>query len=149
MRVRPRIAIDLRYCGYSQVAEIPLSIIVIESQDKAEHVLGELKAGADFAALAKAESVDPTASNGGSLGLVSPDGLRTELRDAIQRLAPGQYSGVVRIPSGYAILKIDTKAADPAPPTPGHRKKPHPPTPRTEARMEWTESASPYPDRAL
>ena len=100
---------------YSQVAEIPLSIIVTESQDKAEHVLGELKAGADFAALAKAESVDPTASNGGSLGLVSPDGLRTELRDAIQRLAPGQYSGVVRIPSGYAILKIDTKAADPAP----------------------------------
>src|SRR5271163_939971 len=84
---------------HSQVAQIPLSIIVIDTQDKAEHVLSELKAGADFAALARVESVDPTASNGGSLGLVSPDGLRSELRNAIQQLAPCQFSGVVHIPS--------------------------------------------------
>ena len=93
-----------------QVAKVPMRIIVMETPEKAEHVLGELKAGADFAAVAKAESVDPTASDGGSLGPVSPDDLRTELRSAMQGLDPGQFSGIVRIPSGYAILEIEKKA---------------------------------------
>jgi parvulin-like peptidyl-prolyl isomerase len=45
-----------------QVARVPVRIIVVETQDKAEHVLGELKAGADFATVARAESTDPTAA---------------------------------------------------------------------------------------
>src|ERR1700689_1829941 len=90
-----------------QVDRFPVRIIVLETQEKAEHVLGELKAGADFAAVAKAESTDPTAAEGGSLGMVTPEGLRTELRGAMQGLEPGQFSGIVRMPSGYAILKID------------------------------------------
>ena len=90
-----------------QVDRVPVRIIVLETQEKAEHVLGELKAGADFAAVAKAESTDPTAAEGGSLGMVTPEGLRTELRGAMQGLEPGQFSGIVRMPSGYAILKID------------------------------------------
>jgi parvulin-like peptidyl-prolyl isomerase len=83
-----------------QVARVPVRIIVVETQEKAEHILGELKAGADFATVAKAESADPTAADGGSLGTVTPDGLRTELRSAMLGLDPGQFSGIVRIPSG-------------------------------------------------
>ena len=90
-----------------------MRILVTETPEKAEHVLDELKAGADFAALARAESVDPTAPQGGDLGLVSPDDLRSELRDALQGLHPGQFSGVVHIPSGYAILEIETKESHP------------------------------------
>src|ERR1700685_3870445 len=90
-----------------QVARVPVRIIVTETQEKAEQALGELKDGADFSAVAKAESTDPTAAEGGSLGMVTPDGLRTELRSAMQGLGPGQFSGVVQIPTGYAILKID------------------------------------------
>ncbi|WP_082125193.1 FG-GAP-like repeat-containing protein [Silvibacterium bohemicum] len=92
---------------HPQVAKVTVRIIVIETQQKAEHVLGELKAGADFATVAKAESVDPTAADGGLLGDVSPDGLRSELREAIQGLRPGQFSGIAHIPSGYAILQIE------------------------------------------
>src|ERR1700722_15444171 len=77
-----------------QVDRVPVRIIVLETQEKAEHVLGELKAGGDFAAVAKAESTDPTAAEGGSLGMVAPDGLRTELRSAMQGLEPGQFSGI-------------------------------------------------------
>ena len=97
-----------------QVDRVPVRIIVLETQEKAEHVLGELKAGADFAAVAKAESTDPTAAEGGSLGMVTPEGLRTELRGAMQGLEPGQFSGIVRMPSGYAILKIDKPTDKPA-----------------------------------
>ena len=100
-----------------QVDRVPVRIIVLETQEKAEHVLGELKAGADFAAVAKAESTDPTAAEGGSLGMVTPEGLRTELRGAMQGLEPGQFSGIVRMPSGYAILKIDKPADQAAPGT--------------------------------
>ena len=88
---------------HPQVDRVPVRIIVMETQEKAEQVLGELKAGADFAAVAKAESTDPTAAEGGSLGMVTPEGLRTELRGAMQGLEPGQYSGIVRMPSGDSI----------------------------------------------
>jgi hypothetical protein len=76
-----------------QVAQVPVRIIVTETQEKAEHIPGELKAGADFAPVAKAESTDPAAAEAGSLGVVTPDGLRTELRNAMQGLNPGQFSG--------------------------------------------------------
>jgi hypothetical protein len=91
-------------------AGVPLRIIVTETQDKAEHVLSELKAGANFAAVARSESVDPSATSGGALGSVDPDQLRTELRSAIQGLVPGQFSGIVRIPTGYAILEVEKHA---------------------------------------
>ncbi|HEV2275754.1 MAG TPA: FG-GAP-like repeat-containing protein [Acidobacteriaceae bacterium] len=90
-----------------QNAGLPVRIIVVETAQKAEQVVRELRAGKDFAAVARAESVDPTASEGGSLGVVTPNGLRSELRSAMEGLHPGEVSGIVRIPSGYAILKVD------------------------------------------
>jgi tetratricopeptide (TPR) repeat protein len=96
-----------------QVAKVPVRIIVVDTQEKADHILSALKAGADFATVAKAESADPTAAEGGLLGMLTPDGLRTELRRAMQGLGPGQFSGVVQIPTGYAILKIDQPTNQP------------------------------------
>jgi len=84
---------------------IPVAIIVTAGEGEAAKILDLLKHGEDFAALARQHSIDPTASGGGYLGKVDPDGLRLELRDALRSLAPGQLSGVVRIPAGFAILK--------------------------------------------
>jgi len=88
------------------LAEIPVSIIVAGSPEEAQRVLEQLRRGEDFASLAKSKSLDPSASEGGYLGKVDPGNLRTELRDAVKGLTPGQISGIVRIPSGYAILKV-------------------------------------------
>ncbi len=56
--------------------------------------------------MAKAKSTDPSADDGGFMGKLDPATLRPELRDALQGLGPGQLTGVIKIPAGYAILQI-------------------------------------------
>jgi tetratricopeptide (TPR) repeat protein len=100
--------------------EVPLQVIVVRSAEEAQQVLERLKNGEDFAALAKEKSTDPTANAGGYMGKFALGELRAELRDGLQGVAPGQVSKVVRIPAGYAILKVMSSApggaskADPA-----------------------------------
>jgi tetratricopeptide (TPR) repeat protein len=86
--------------------EVTLRIIVVSSPEKAQHILDLLQKGDDFANLAKRESIDSTASDGGLLGKLAPSSLRPELREALQGITLGQVSPVVRTPLGYAILKV-------------------------------------------
>ena len=74
--------------------------------DEARRLLEDLKGGANFAALAVERSIDPTGRDGGYLGKLDPATLRQELRDALQGIGPGELTGVVRIPSGYAIVEV-------------------------------------------
>src|ERR1700730_14320137 len=85
---------------------VALRIIVVNSQPEAQQILDRLKGGEDFATLAKDKSTDPTANEGGYMGEIEPAKLRLELRDALKGVGPGQVSGVVHIPSGYAILQV-------------------------------------------
>lgn len=64
-----------------------MRIIVVDAADEAAGILQQLKAGADFAALARQKSTDATAVDGGLLGQVDPATLRPELRDALQGYA--------------------------------------------------------------
>ncbi len=88
-----------------------IRIIVVESQSEADQILGGLRAGEDFAVLARQKSIDPSASSGGSLGDIDPSTLRTELRDAIAGAPKGQLAGPVKIPNGFAILKVEESGA--------------------------------------
>lgn len=83
-----------------------IGILVVDSSAEAQQVLAQLKAGMDFAVLAREKSADATAVDGGSMGELDPNELRAELRDAVQGLKPGQYSPVVRLGQGYAILTV-------------------------------------------
>src|SRR5262249_5709602 len=82
-----------------------LRIIVVADESAARQILERLVRGEDFAALAKEKSIDPTAQAGGNMGLVDPNSLRSELRETLQGLTPGQVSKIVHIPEGYAILE--------------------------------------------
>lgn len=88
-----------------------IRIIVVDSQSEAEQVLDRLRAGEDFAALAREKSIDPSSANGGSLGSVDPATLRTELRDALKGMGNGKLSGPVKISTGFAILKVEAPGA--------------------------------------
>src|ERR1700727_2280207 len=88
-----------------------LQIIVVDSSTQADRVLQRLKNGEDFAALAKELSIDPAASDGGSMGHIDPAALRPELRDAVARLSVGEISPIIHTHSGYAILKMVSPAA--------------------------------------
>jgi tetratricopeptide (TPR) repeat protein len=83
-----------------------LQVIVVDSSSKARQVLQRLNKGEDFAGIAKTESIDPSASQGGYLGLVDPATMRPELREALKGLRPGQMTSVIAVPSGYVILKL-------------------------------------------
>jgi tetratricopeptide (TPR) repeat protein len=83
-----------------------LQVVVADSPGKAQQIFARLKNGEDFAAIAKSESIDPSASQDGYLGLVDASTLRRELRDALKGVHPGQITGVIVVPSGYVILKL-------------------------------------------
>jgi hypothetical protein len=93
-------------------AEITFRIIVVSSPERAEQLVARVKQGEDFARLAATESLDPSAARGGLVGPMSLSELREELRDALRNLAPGAVTGVLTIPTGYALVqRIDLSAA--------------------------------------
>jgi len=84
-----------------------MEVIIVRSTEEAQAVHERLRAGADFAQLANEHSIDVnTARDGGYLGIVDPQTLHADLRDAVRDLKPGQFSDVVKVPAGYAILKL-------------------------------------------
>jgi peptidyl-prolyl cis-trans isomerase D len=80
---------------------------------KAEEVLAKVKAGGDFAALAKQYSEDEgSKAKGGDLDYFGKGTMYKEFEDAAWALAPGQISGLVKSPVGFHIIKmVDKKAA--------------------------------------
>jgi peptidyl-prolyl cis-trans isomerase D len=81
-----------------------------EARKKAEDVLAEVKAGSDFAALAKKESQDPgSASKGGDLGLFARGRMVPPFEAAAFALEPGGVSDIVETPFGFHIIKVDEK----------------------------------------
>ena len=91
---------------------LTLRVIVVASQADAERVIAQLEQGAAFAALAASVSQDPSRSRGGLLGRTPLSSLRQELREALKGVSVGQITRPVRIPTGYAVLKVDADAAD-------------------------------------
>ncbi len=83
-----------------------IGIIVMATMSDAEAVLKQLNSGTDFSIVAKERSIDATASEGGYMGKLAPDELRSELRDALRGHSAGQLTDIVHLPSGYAILKV-------------------------------------------
>jgi tetratricopeptide (TPR) repeat protein len=83
-----------------------LGTIVTSTESEAADVLRQLNAGWDFSVLAKEKSIDPSAIDGGYIGKLNLSQLRPELRSAMAGHATGQISGIVPVPSGFAIMKI-------------------------------------------
>ena len=87
-------------------AALTLRMIVVAAPDEAARIAQQLRQGADFATLAVEQSIEPTGRDGGFLGTVDLATLRPELRDALVGVREGGLTRIVRIPTGYAILKI-------------------------------------------
>ena len=77
---------------------------------KAEDLLKQLKAGADFSQLAQKNSEDTSnAPKGGDLGWFPHGQMVAEFDKAAFALKPGQLSGIVTTKFGYHIIKLDEK----------------------------------------
>ncbi len=86
-----------------------------EAKVKAEALRQQVTApGADFAAVATAESYDKTsAARGGDLGFVSRGKLVPDFENAAYRLAVGQISEPVKTSFGWHIIKLTDKRTKP------------------------------------
>jgi peptidyl-prolyl cis-trans isomerase C len=94
--------------------EVRARHILVEKEDEARDVVKRLKAGEDFAKVAKDVSKDP-GSEGGDLGWFSKERMVPEFSDAAFRLAPGQLSDPVKSQFGWHVIKVEEKRQKPFP----------------------------------
>lgn len=79
---------------------------ITTAKRQAENVLARLSQGGDFGRLAASVSAGQQALEGGDLGWRRVDQLPTLFTDAVLKLQPGQFSGLIRSPSGFHIVKL-------------------------------------------
>jgi peptidyl-prolyl cis-trans isomerase SurA len=82
---------------------------IADAQRFAETVIGELRAGAAFAAVAAQFSQTQTALEGGELGWVQPDQLDPQVARLVVAMPVGAVSNPVKVPGGFDIVTLQAK----------------------------------------
>ena len=95
---------------YGQEEQVIASHILLEDEDTAKEVLAKVKAGEDFAELAKEYSTDTaTKEDGGDLGYISRNQMDEAFEEAAFALEKGAVSDVVQTSDGYEIIKVTNR----------------------------------------
>jgi peptidyl-prolyl cis-trans isomerase SurA len=79
---------------------------VAAAQAKADGIEAKLKAGADFAQIARTESDGTTAAEGGDMGTYKRGQLGQIFEDATFSLKPGEVTQPIRTKQGFVIMKV-------------------------------------------
>jgi len=75
-------------------------------QKKAEDILAKARSGENFADLAKKNSDDPSAANGGDAGFFERGNMAPEIESVAYTLKKNQVSDIIRTKYGFLILKL-------------------------------------------
>lgn len=107
-------ALRTRYEAYrrdlADRAEVRARHIQLNSREDALAVIAELDKGADFATLARARSVAPTAAQGGDMDYVTRDSMAPEFAAMAFRLKPGQYAPApLHTAFGWHVVKVEDR----------------------------------------
>lgn len=78
----------------------------VKAEAKARDLARQARSRADFAALARANSEDGSAADGGELGFTGRGGWVKEFEDAAFGARPGQIVGPVRSQFGWHVIKV-------------------------------------------
>lgn len=99
---------------FPDVQEVKAAHILVETEDKAKEIIKELEAGKSFAELAKANSKDGTAQNGGDLGYFTQQDVVPEFAKAAFDTKVGEYTKKpVKTQFGFHIIKVEDKRKRP------------------------------------
>lgn len=79
---------------------------IATAKRQAQDVLARLRKGEEFQQLAASVSAGQQALEGGDLGWRTTEQLPTIFTDVVPKLRPGQFSELVRSPSGFHIVKL-------------------------------------------
>ncbi len=95
---------------YDQASvELNARHILVEDEETAKEAIERIKAGEDFADVAKDMSTDSTASNGGELGWFTVGTMVTEFNDAAYALELNTISEPVKTQYGYHVIEVTDK----------------------------------------
>lgn len=99
--------------SYETAEEVQASHILVATKAEAEVILKELKAGGDFATIAKEKSIDPGSKDaGGDLKFFARGVMDPTFEKAAFALKKDELSGIVATTNGFHIIKLtDRKEA--------------------------------------
>ena len=80
--------------------------VIAEARDRAERMLADIRAGADFASMAVTHSDGQQALEGGDLGWRQGSELPTVFGEAVLRLEVGDVTEPIRSASGFHLVKL-------------------------------------------
>jgi peptidyl-prolyl cis-trans isomerase C len=107
---------DKDIAGKPGEEEVHARHILVATEDQAKKLIEQLKGGADFATLAKANSTDPGAAQGGDLGFFKASDMLPEFSVAAFALKPGEFTQTpVQTRYGWHIIKVEERRNSAAP----------------------------------
>lgn len=108
-------AYDKQVADFKPQPEFNASHILVDSEEKAKALKGEIAGGKDFAEVAKENSSDGSAANGGDLGWFGLGQMVPEFETAVQTLKVGQVSDPVKSQFGWHLIKLNETRESSAP----------------------------------
>lgn len=107
-------AYDARIAAMPPATEYRAAHILVADEQVAKDLKAQIDGGADFAELAKANSTDGSAANGGDLGWFGVGMMVKPFEDAVVAMQPGQVAGPVQTQFGWHLIKLEeTRPATP------------------------------------
>lgn len=95
--------------SFTEKEQVHLYNILLETEEEAQDILEQLKAGGDFNEIAKEKSTGPSAAQGGDLGYLSRGTIIPEIEDVVFALELEKLSEIIKTDFGFHILKITEK----------------------------------------
>lgn len=87
-----------------------------EAEKRAQAAVAELKGGAKFSTVVKKYSDDPSASQGGDIGLMKTSGIAPTIATALDKLDINDFTDPIKVKNGYVILKLSERFSPGVPP---------------------------------
>ena len=108
-------AYDSKYGNFAGAQEFDASHILVETEEEAQAIATEVRAGADFAETAKAKSTGPSGPRGGALGWFGPGQMVPPFEAAVQDLKVGEVSDPVETQFGWHVIILNETRTQQAP----------------------------------
>jgi peptidyl-prolyl cis-trans isomerase C len=105
---------DRDFAGKPGETEVHARHILVPDEADAKAAIAEIKAGADFATVAKARSKDPGSADGGDLGFFKQGDMVPEFAAVAFALKPGEISQTpVKSQFGWHVIKVEERRQAP------------------------------------
>ena len=105
---------DRDFAGKPGETEVHARHILVTNEADAKAAIAELKAGGNFAVIAKTRSTDPGSADGGDLGFFKQGDMVPEFAAVAFALKPGEYSQTpVKSQFGWHVIKVEERRQAP------------------------------------